>query len=882
MAGNIKGITIEINGSTTGLDKALKDVNSQSVSLQNELKQVDRLLKFNPGNTELIAQKQGLLAQQVQVTTEKLNRLKDAQKQVEDQFSKGEIGADQYRAFQREVIQTEGKLNGLKQKLAQVGDTSIQPVKQDLSQVSKEAENAEGAVKNLGGELTSLVAGAVAGGGIAGVIEKALDTSSLNTKIDVSMEVPPESIQSVKDAINTVSSYGVDAEAALEGVRRQWALNKDASDETNAAVVKGAATVANAYSGIDFNELIQEVNEMSKALGISNEDALALTNSLLKAGFPPEQLDVIAEYGTQLKMAGYSAEEIQAIFAAGIDTGTWNIDNLLDGIKEGRIRLAEFGTGIDNTTASLLQGTNISTQQLQQWGQAVAKGGEGGKQAMQEVAKALVGVTDETTRNALGVQIFGTMWEDQGSNITDTILGMNNNLTTAKQNQDALNDSINKLNDDPAVKMQQAMTNLQTSLAPLLVAIANIIGKIAEWVSNNPVLAATITAIVTALGIFIGVAMALAPIVTALSTGATAFGIGLLPLAGIIAGVIVAITALIAAGVYLYKNWDEVKAYAISIWEAIKDFLSQTWEGIKQVAGTIWGAIKDFFTKYWDELLMVFTGPLGILVGLIIKNWDSIKQTTLNVWNSIKEFFSILWEGVKSVFNTVITAIVDFVKQRWENLKTNTSTVFTAIKTVISDIWNGIKTFFSTIISNIISTVTTKFGEMKNSVSSKMNEVKSTISDIWNNVMSFFSGINLYDIGVNIIQGLIDGITSMVDTLMEKARSIANSIKKTIQSALDIHSPSRVMFKLGEYTGEGFALGIQSTIGEISRQSQAMAKVVNPSTSTGTATGSSQSIGRNLSSEINQTVNIYSPTALSPSETARQNRRVLQELALQL
>ena len=154
--------------------------------------------------------------------------------------------------------------------------------------------------------------------GIGEIIEKSLETSSVNTQIDISFNVPEESKQSVKDSISTVTTYGVDAEAALEGVRRQWALNKDASDESNSAVVTGAATIVAAYGDVDFTELIQETNELSKTLGISDEDALALTYSLLQMGFPPDQLDIITEYGTQLHNAGYNAQEIQAIKDRGV------------------------------------------------------------------------------------------------------------------------------------------------------------------------------------------------------------------------------------------------------------------------------------------------------------------------------------------------------------------------------------------------------------------------------------------------------------------------------------------------------------------------------------------------------------------------------------
>lgn len=115
---------------------------------------------------------------------------------------------------------------------------------------------------------------------------------------------------------------------------------------------------------------------MASSMNMSNEEALAMVNSLLKIGFPPDQLDIISEYGSQLARAGYNAEEIQGIMAAGVETGTWNIDVLLDGLKEGRIVLSEFGQTVDDTTAKMLGTTG---EQLQKWGKAVAAGGEEGK-----------------------------------------------------------------------------------------------------------------------------------------------------------------------------------------------------------------------------------------------------------------------------------------------------------------------------------------------------------------------------------------------------------------------------------------------------------------------------------------------------------------------
>ena len=114
MAGkSIKGITIEIGGETTKLDKALKDTQSKSKSLATELRQVEKLLKFDPKNTELLAQKQKLLKESISQTKEKLDILKESEAQVQKQFERGEVSEEQYRALQREIASTESYLKNL-------------------------------------------------------------------------------------------------------------------------------------------------------------------------------------------------------------------------------------------------------------------------------------------------------------------------------------------------------------------------------------------------------------------------------------------------------------------------------------------------------------------------------------------------------------------------------------------------------------------------------------------------------------------------------------------------------------------------------------------------------------------------------------------------
>ncbi|MED0904196.1 DUF2207 domain-containing protein [Bacillus nitratireducens] len=780
MAGRIKGITIEIGGETTGLQNALKDVNKRSNDLTKELKDVERLLKFDPGNVEALAQKQQLLTQQIENTTQKLDKLKDAEQQVQAQFQNGKISEEQYRAFRREIEFTEGSLNGLKNKLGSMkaeqenvasstrqletlfratgksvddfagalgnrlvnaiksgtatsrqleqaigiigrealgteadieklqralrsvdAGNSIQQVRNELRDLQQEAGRTEKKFEGLKIGLENVIGGIAAGGGIATAIEKAMDMSKLKTKIDITFDVPESSKKSVEEAIRGVTAYGVDAEESLAGVRRQWALNKDISDEANAAIAKGAAVIAQAYEGIDYTELIQETYEIGNELGITQESALGMVDALLKMGFPPEQLDIIAEYGSQLTRAGFKAEEVQAIMEAGVETGSWNIDNMLDGLKEGRIQLAEFAQGADKALKEALDGSGIATEQIEKWGAAVAKGGSDGSKAMVEVAKAIEGIEDPVKKNQVGVKVLATMFEDQGQNLTNTLINASEKTVDFQKNQDKLNESIKKMDASPAVKFQKAMQDLQVALKPVLSVIADVISKVAEWISNNPKLAATLTAVAMAIGIISGAIMALAPIVM---TVMSIFGIGAAAAAGIVAIVPIIIAAIVALGVAIYKNWEDIKNWTIETWNSIKEYLIELWDGIVQSSSEAWNSFLETMHAFFDPIGQFFSDL-----------WTSIGEICSSTWNSIVEFFSGAWasftemmhsffDPIGEFFSSLWSGIVETASSRWTSLVTTASELWGMLTQAWQDTWNAIVTFLDPIIS-LISTV---------------------------------------------------------------------------------------------------------------------------------------------------------------------------------
>ncbi|HHY2674593.1 TPA: DUF2207 domain-containing protein [Bacillus toyonensis] len=875
MAGRIKGITIEIDGNTQPLQNALKDVNKQSDALAKELKDVERLLKFDPGNVEALAQKQKLLTQQIENTTQKLDKLKAAEQQVQAQFQNGKISEEQYRAFRREIEFTEGALNGLKNKLGNMkaeqdnvasstrqletlfratgksvddfagalgnrlvnaiksgtatsrqleqaigiigrealgteadieklqralqsvdAGNSIQQVRNELRDLQQEAQRTEREFQELDIGLENVLGAMVAGGGIAGTIEKALDMSKLKTKIDITFDVPESSKKSVEEAVRAVTAYGVDAEASLEGVRRQWALNKGVSDEANAAIVKGAAAIAQSYEGIDFTELIQETNEVGNELGISQEGALGLTNALLKMGFPPEQLDVIAEYGGQLTRAGYNAEEVQAIMEAGIETGTWNIDNLLDGLKEGRIKAAEFGQGVDKAMKETLEGTNISAEQLQKWGQSVSKGGKEGSAAMTEIAAALANVEDQTKRNELGVKLFGTMYEDQGDNITYALLGAQSKVVDFDKNQKNLNESIKKMDANPAVKMQKAMGDLKMALEPVLSVVADLVSKFAEWVTNNPALAATLAAVATAIGIISGAIMALAPIVV---TVMSIFGVGAAVAAGIVAIVPIIIAAIVALGFAIYKNWEDIKNWTIDTYNFIKDYLVGLWSGIVETASSWLSLLVESVSGWWSSLVESTITWLSSMIETASSWWSSLVETASQFFMQLFQKWQETWQSILTFLDPIVSLISTLLEAGWLLIQAGAQIAWAAISQYIIQPIREAYNWVSVKIGELVAWLGTQWELAKSytlagwnlikqyviqPVQELWNTTKQKLSDLANWILSNWESIKSYTLSAwNLVkQYVINPITETYNQAKQKFTDLYNSAKEKFDS----------------------------------------------------------------------------------------------------
>ena len=760
---NIRGITIVLDGDTTKLSKAMQSVVSESVKLHKELKEVERALKFDPGNAELLSQKQEILTKNIELTTQRLKKLNDVQAQVEAQFKRGDISAEQYRGFRREVVLTESSLKDLKRKLADIdGGSSLDKLKQQFSSIEKSADDAKKSVTELGGELKDLAVGAVAGAGVAGVVQSALDLSELDTKIDISFDINDDSKKVVKESLREIEAYGVQGEEALEGLRRQWALNKDASDEANASIAKGAAAITKAFDGIDFKELIQETNEIGSAIGVSNEEALALTNTLLKAGFPPDQLDTISEYGQQMRDAGFSAKEIQSIFEAGIDTKTWNIDNLNDGVKEARIRMAEMSQGLSKAMEeNLLPSVGMASEKFIEWGQAVAEGGEQGSKAMSEMVTWFDGIEDKALKNAIAVEIFGTKWEDQGQNLISVFKSVGDATDKSKSNIDGLADTVNKIDETPAVQFRQAISDLKTALEPVLAVLAKIIGIIASWVSENSKLASIIITIAA-----IGAA------ITPLTVGFKA-----------LLGPILAITKGIG------KFGNAVKSMSINAGNNIKN-LSNSFSNVSNKvknAGTSVKGLDGDFKKLNTTLKNVKTSSSGANQSInTLNNNTSRLSTSKNKLNTT----------MKNTNQTLGSLSSNFTKAG--NSASNASTKAGKV----SGIFGKMSPLLGK-VGKLLPTIARGFLGFTNPVGIAVNAISFLIDKF-----DLFKKIDLKKIGKWIIDGFLKGLKSRWNNVVSWIKNKAKEVGDWFKKILGIRSPSRIFMKFGQYTMEGYKIGL--------------------------------------------------------------------------
>ncbi|NLH34499.1 MAG: phage tail tape measure protein [Lactococcus chungangensis] len=788
MAGkNIKGITIEIDGNATGLDKALKGVNSTSVKLNTELGQVNKLLKFDPSNVTGLTQKQELLTKSIENTSTKFNQLKSAQSQVEAQFKSGNIGEEQYRAFQRELASTEQSLKGYKSQLS-----GLQSEQEKLGQNTKRLntffEASEKSIDDFSDILgTRLVNSIKNGTATSDQLEMALN------KIGKEALGAGTDLKEMKQSLDKVDDGG-----SIKGVKNDLENLKTTSNQTDGELGKlgNGITSGNLMNATDK---VAEVGEKLKEVAAAAQDAFrdiddgmdtfttttGQNSDVIKASFDKiytsMPIESTADLGQALgsltqqfgfsgdKLTGYGTQLMQFAEINNADVKS-SVDNAKSAIETYNLSYDDLGSVLDTVTA-VSQKTGVSVDdlmtkavegapQIKALGLSFGEGtemlgkfeqaGVDGAGALSSLSKANVvyakdgktlqeglkgtidsikGAKSQTEALTIASEVFGTKG---ATRMVDAIQRGTFNLDELGGAAETASGTVKKTfesTEDPIDKQAVALQSAKLSFSELGATIAEGLQPILD--SLIPVL------------------KSLGDIFSNMPTGIKTFVV-------VLGALLVAFTAL-----------APFIAAMITIFSALSGAVVVAGGGMAFLTGTLLPIIG---------VVVAVIAVISAIV-LAIKNWGAIVEWLKGVWSSISPFFSSIFGFLESIFSG-FQPVLDVFVSFFQNTVTNVMTIFNGIVSVLQGIFNiviGIFTLngeqigqgFAQVFQGLIGIVSGVFSQIINFVTSSLGAIVNFFSGILGGIIGIVSGIfnsvkeaftNPLETAKGVIKGIVDAI----------------------------------------------------------------------------------------------------------------------------
>jgi len=823
MAETIKGINVVIGADTTGLSKALSDVNKRSRDIQSELKQVEKLLKLDPSNTELVAQKQKLLADAIENAREKLDRLRAVQEQVNEQFARGEISEGQYRAFQRETEKTRLELEKLEQQLHDM-EPAVESFGEKMQKAGDKLKVAGEKMTDAGKKLSIGVTAPIVGLGTVAT-KAAVDFESafagVRKTVDATEEEFAQLEQGIRDMAKRMPASATDIAAVAEAAGQLGIETPNILKFTETMIGLGEATNLTAEEGAT------QFARFANIVGMGQQDFDRLGSTVVALGnnFATTEAEIV---NMGMRLAGQGAQiglteaQIMALAAAMSSVG---------------IEAEAGGTAMSTVLKRMQTAVSLAGEDLDKFASVARMSAEEFARAFQaDPAAALQAFVDGLAASSAAGENLTVILSDLGitgiresdtllrlAGANDVLRGALETATQAWAENSALQNEVaqryattesqlsmfkNQLQ-DAAITLGQALIPALMDMLDALQPVIDMIADGARWFADldegTQKVIIGITALIAAVGPLL---MVLGPIVSGIGslvtgigslipviTGATAAGGGFAAIMTAITGpvgiAIAAIAGLAAAAVLIVKNWEPIKKFFTDLWDGISSYLSGVWRSISDGMTKAWNALLDkirpilegykiFFSGIWDAIKNIFAGALLLIVDLVTGDFKNLKRDAEAIWNNLKDAFRRIWDGIKQIFSGALDVM----------------------KSIFSSAWNTIK-----------STADTIWKSIKDGIQSAIDWIKGLPS-------------TLKTLGQDMIQGLVDGIKNMVGKVGDAVKSVADKVTGGIRNLLDIRSPSRVLMRLGEYTGEGFALGLERTVDAVRREAAEMAAVV--------------------------------------------------------
>lgn len=741
MADRIKGITIEIGGDTTALSKALSGVNKEINSTQKQLRDVERLLKLDPGNVTLLEQKQRLLADSVEQTRQKLDSLKSAEKQVQQQFAQGKVSQAQYDALQREIVATEADLRKAEKAASNFQDEIAQ-------------SKGESALKQLG--------------------DAASETASEVKKID---EKPIEDVEdAAKDADDALEEAGdsassfadhLKADILVEGIKQIVSGIKDLNEETKEyRKIMGTLETSSEAAGYSAEETSEAFSQLYGALG-DDQSAATTTANLQAIGASQKDINSLissavgawAKYGDSIPIDGL-AESINETIRAGQVTGTF-ADVLNWGSKEGET----FGVMLKE-----------NTEENEEWNKAVQEASS----AEDFFNLALQDAETQADRTNLVLQAMA----DQGlSDVGDAWYSNNKDIVDANNAQLEFTKKASELSE----RVQPVLTAVQEGINGILQAILDatagidmdtIVGYVQSFfdaVSN------VVSFLIENKEIVIGVIGAIGLALTALKivefvqsvisgisaiSGALSF-LAANPVVLAIAGIV----ALIAVLVLIVTKGEEIKAWLAGFNEWLQGVFATDWTEIfGPVLGNVLNGFFSLLKGIWDGVYQVLNGVIDFIQGIFTGNWEQawsgVQQIVSGVWSYITGIITGACDLIEGILLGLDSWLQGVFKTDWtEIFGPGLGDIINAFMRNVENTWNAIKQIFQGVIDFVKGVFTGNWEQA------------------WQGVVNIFGGlfnslINMVKAPLNGIIGLLNGAVGAINSLIGGLNSISFTMPK--------------------------------------------------------------------------------------------------------
>ena len=763
---NIKGITIELGGDSTGLQKALKTVDSTSVKLNSELKEVNKLLKFDPSNTELVAQKQKLLTDSIGNTSTKLDQLKSAQSQVEAQFKSGNIGEEQYRAFAREVAQTEQSLNSYKSQLS-----GLQAEQEKLGQntnrlntyFSVSGKSVNDFADILGTRLVNAIKNGTATSDQLEIALNKIGKEALGADTDISkfkstldsvksgnsldqvkselQEISPkaksaeDSLDDMTDAINSgnmaqageiISAVG-DKIVELGNQAKDTALEFESSFGTIAANTNLSKAEMESLKGVAVDVfksgVTDSIDEATNATvlmkntfkDLNNEDLNKITSQVvaLSKRTNTEYTENIRAADYLMKAFGVSNQEAFDMIASGYKNGLNASNDFTDTIVEysGTVKEAgytqeEFFSMLDSGLKNGARNTDLIADSMVEFGKKLAAG---------DYEEMIGGMSAET-------QNMFNEYKNGNATVSDVMTSVQSEMKkmSPAQQQEALT-KLGSQFEDLGIKGFLGLNTVGNEFKNVEGAMDSATKKdpAQKWQSSWNELSASLSEVGT------DILNSLQPVMDFLADMAKAFTDLPEPIKlfiEVVAGLIAVFTLLIPVIAAL-----AVAQTALDI--ALAPFLLIILAVIAVIALIVvaianWGAIVDWLKGVWQGFADWIGGVWNWIATTASDIWNGIKETISNVCQSIADFVSGIWQGIKDTTSNVFNGIKDFMSGIWDGIKNMVSNAVDGVKNTISNVWDGIKNITSSAWNGIKSMITTPIEAAKNVVGGIIDKIK--------------------------------------------------------------------------------------------------------------------------------------------------------------